>query len=437
MRRFSWGHGVIGALLAISWAGPAGAVTTVCVDVQVKEWTRVTRTKAEGEPRSVAVDAAETEAAERQDAAKPPNTGSPDSRATDTASPETPPEGDATGDWGTEAAPEDAASPDASSPPAAPRIPFVPASAAPAAADVPKEKEPLDPALYLKRMLEYEVTHEPSYAAVVDECQQRLTVELYALDDGWTIFARYTGNQREEKVDRVQLDEFVPLAERVARALLHDRPITETMTRENVLRSDSTSHLRSVSGRGHFVLAMGTTLRLGKLPTAGALDAPAAPETRLFTPLNLQLGSRYKLRAWGLDAFVRLNLGTQSVAMRENPEGGHVDYSWGTQAGLRFLRYADPAGISSFYYGGGADFELAIFRGITRNEGWGSQRKALTGGGLNLTGLVGWEFLRSSATHFFVQAELQLPTYVFDVANSAAKVNTWLPGAVAQVGMAL
>lgn len=414
MQKSSWGRGIVGALAALLWVGSAGAVTTVCVEVQEKEWTRVGRVAAEDEPRTAAVKTAPAEHTE------------------DTAQEGVTQEGDAAAaGWRADAPPEDAAPPATLPAPAAPRAPRAPV-------DAPKEqKDQLDPALYLKRMLEYEVTHEPGYAAAADECQQRLAVELYTLDDGWTVFARYTGNQREEKVDRVQLDEFVPLAERIARALLYDRPITETITRENVLRADSSSHLRSVSGRGHFVAAMGTMLRLGELPTAGAIDAPAAPKTRLFTPLTLQIGSRYKLRSWGLDAFVRLNLGTQSVARRENPEGGHVDYSWGTQAGLRFLRYADPAGIGSFYYGGGADFELAIFRGITRDEGWGSDRKALTGGGLNLTGLVGYEFLRSSAAHFFVQAELQLPTYVFDVANSAAQVRAWLPGAVAQVGVAL
>lgn len=51
------------------------------------------------------------------------------------------------------------------------------------AALLKRQKDPLDPAPYLKRMLGYEITHEPGYAAVANQCQQHLTVELYTLDD--------------------------------------------------------------------------------------------------------------------------------------------------------------------------------------------------------------------------------------------------------------
>src|SRR5687768_11708524 len=39
----------------------------------------------------------------------------------------------------------------------------------------------LDPASYLKRMLEYEVTHEPGYHSTASGCGHRLEVELYPL----------------------------------------------------------------------------------------------------------------------------------------------------------------------------------------------------------------------------------------------------------------
>ena len=55
---------------------------------------------------------------------------------------------------------------------------------------------------------EYEVTHEPGFAAVDDRCEQRMTVELYPLESGWTVFARYSGTEREEKIDHAELDEF-------------------------------------------------------------------------------------------------------------------------------------------------------------------------------------------------------------------------------------
>src|SRR6185295_10762470 len=63
----------------------------------------------------------------------------------------------------------------------------------------------IDPTLHLRRMLEYEVTHEPGFVAVDDRCEQRLNAELYQLDSGWTVFARYSGTEREEKVDHAEL----------------------------------------------------------------------------------------------------------------------------------------------------------------------------------------------------------------------------------------
>ena len=63
---------------------------------------------------------------------------------------------------------------------------------------------------------------------------------------GYTVFARYSGHSREEKVDLVELEEFPELASRVARALLTDRPISETLTRKDVLAADSEGVLRTI-----------------------------------------------------------------------------------------------------------------------------------------------------------------------------------------------
>ena len=52
----------------------------------------------------------------------------------------------------------------------------------------------IDPTLHLRRMLEYEVTHEPGFAAVDERCEQRLTVELYQLESGWTVFGALLGH---------------------------------------------------------------------------------------------------------------------------------------------------------------------------------------------------------------------------------------------------
>jgi hypothetical protein len=298
------------------------------------------------------------------------------------------------------------------------------------------KKHEIDPHRYLERMLEYEISHEPGFSAVKDSCQQQLSVELYPLDHGWTVFARYSGTEREEKVDRAELDEFAELAQRIAFSLLRSRPITHTITRENVLRSDSEVNLRTINGTSHLVFGMGTQARLARLATAQGATEAAAVETRILTPVSVQLGYRRKLRAWGLDAFTRLNLGTENTGVHHNDLGGHVDYQWSLLAGLHFLHYMDAPGINSFYFGGGAAFELAFFGAIRPIEGRSlDSRDTLMGGGLNIDVLAGYEFMRASSVHFFGQIELNAPTYLVNTENDSGAINTYMPSALAQIGI--
>ena len=225
----------------------------------------------------------------------------------------------------------------------------------------PSNPHELDPTQYLRRLLEYEVTHEPGFAAVDDRCEQRITVELYPLESGWTVFARYTGTEREEKIDHAEVDEFAELAQRIAFALLRNKSITHTITRENVLRADSEQNLRTINGTGHFLFGMGTAIRFAELPTQHGAGNAAQPEWRFITPVSIQIGYRRKLRAWGLDAFARLNLGTENTGVHSNDLGGNVDYSKSGLTGLHFLHYTDAPGINSFYFGGGAAFGIAQF----------------------------------------------------------------------------
>jgi hypothetical protein len=294
-----------------------------------------------------------------------------------------------------------------------------------------------DPASYLARMIEYEVTHEVGFAAVEQGCQQRIDVELYALRDGWTVFARYSGNQREEKVDHVSADELMTLAQRLARALLRDVPVSETITRKNVLRADTERSLRKIGVQGHLLFALGTALRYGELPSAGEQSA-AEPQDqrRFFTPATVLLGYRGKFQEWGLDAFVRANLGITERAPNANESGGHVDYAGGASLGLHFLHYFDPDGITSLYVGGGASFELTVLTMIRpedrRQDG---DRDVLASGGLNVDLVAGYEFMRASSVHFFGELELNVPTYGIHSERTWAVVDTYLPGALAQIGV--
>jgi hypothetical protein len=411
MRRLGLG------LAILLWSGVASAATTrICVGVQQKSWYKATPIAPP--PRAPAPPHAPT--------ASPSGDG-------DHAGPATPAVGASTP--GVAQAPQGAPPPPpppSSSPQELPKIYQAPTP--------PQQARPnpheIDPMLYLKRMLEYEVSHEPGFAAVADGCTQRINVELYQLESGWTVFARYTGSEKEEKVDHAEVDEFVELAQRIAFSLLRSRPITQTITRENVLRSDSETNLRTIEGSGHFLFGMGTEARVARLPTAQGAGMPVADELRVLTPVSIQLGYRRKLRSWGLDAFARLDLGTESTGVHTNDLGGHIDYLTSAFLGLHFLHYLDPAGVTSFYFGGGAEFELAFFEAIrpvkARTAG---ERELLTSGGLDLDLLVGYEFLRASSVHFFGQLDLQAPTYLVKSENDSGAINAYMPGVLAQVGI--
>jgi len=313
------------------------------------------------------------------------------------------------------------------------------APAEPAKATESEDDDPnaVRPELYLRRLVEYEVTHDEAYDAVREGCQERLTVEIYELRDGWTVFGRFTRYAREEKVDYVRLDEFAALAERMATALLHDKAIGETITRHNVLRNDSETRTRAIRGSSHFQLGLGTSARVGLLPTVtDDANAPVQDSLRLLTPLSFTSGYRGKFRTWGLEAFGRLNVGTSERAARRNQAGGHADYEGSGAVGLHFLRYVDAAAMNSVYYGGGATFELQRFKIIrAATERTTEVRTGLWTGGLDVDLLIGYEFMRASAVHFFAQLDLNLPAYVLDTENSAGRIKTYLPGALGQIGI--
>ena len=293
----------------------------------------------------------------------------------------------------------------------------------------------IDPSRYLGRMMRYEVTHEVGFEAVEGDCQEHLVVELYPLRAGWTVFARYSGHSREEKVSEVALDEFDALSERLARALLRDRPVSDTITRTNVLEADSESNLRTIDGDGHFVMALGTEARVGTVPTVGD-DGQVSDDLRLLTPLSFQMGYRGKYQAWGLDAFVRGALGTSREAAKRNPTGGHVDFEGAGAFGLHFLRYLDATGMTSLYFGGGAQFQLSLFSVVrAEDDREDEDTELLYGGGLDVDLLIGYEFMRASSVHFYVQAEAHAPTYKFQTQVDSGGVDAYLPGGLLQIGM--
>lgn len=292
-----------------------------------------------------------------------------------------------------------------------------------------------DPVDYLKRLLEHFITHERGYTAVTSGCQERLDVELYPLAEGWTVFVRYSGTGREERVDQLFPDELSQFAERAALALLYGRPISATLLRDTVLRSDSRRVSQRVRGTNHFELKLGTGLRGGWFPTAQE-DGSASPAVRVWSPVNLALGYRGRFESWGMEVTGNLDIGTSKTGIGQNPEGGHVDFGGDAGMSLHFLRYTNPRGITSLYLGAGTTFGLQwLTTVLPAGERLGSDRRTWLSGGLDVDLLIGTEFMRASRAQFLLQGMLHLPAYVVNQADKQREILSWMPGITLQLGV--
>ncbi|RLB58123.1 MAG: hypothetical protein DRI34_05825 [Deltaproteobacteria bacterium] len=293
------------------------------------------------------------------------------------------------------------------------------------------------PLAYLKRLFEHFVTHEKGYEAVQEDCQERIVVELYPLTEGWTAFARYSGNGREERVDQLYAEEISQFAERAVEALLGDVPISATIKRDTVLRADSMKSAQRIQGTHHFILNLGTQVRGGRFDTAPADPTATVSDTlRVFSPMTIAAGYRGRFENWGLEAVAQVGIGTSRTAAKSNQAGGHIDFGGDVGLALHFLHYLQPRGIHSFYWGGGANFELLWFSAIkpvgVRND---DDRSLLLGGGLDVDLLCGWEFMRASAVQFYLQGELNLPAYVIDNEDNYGAIHTWFPTLSVKLGI--
>ncbi len=295
--------------------------------------------------------------------------------------------------------------------------------------------------LYLKRLMEHYVTHQPGYIAVETSCKETIRVELYPLTQGWTVFVRYSGTGREERVDALFPDELSQFAERAVLAVLNDVSISETINRENVLKADSMRSVQRIRGTNHFVLSVGTQLRGGRFRTAIEDSARGTvgeveKRIRVVTPFTTSLGYRGRFENWGLEAMAILGIGTNKTAVRKNPAGGHIDFGGGAGFGIHFLRYFDPRGLISFYMGAGSTFELLWFSAVKAAADRDKKdRSYMLSGGLDVDLVFGWEFMRASAVQFLLQGEVNLPAYVAKSENNHGTVDTWFPGISVKLGI--
>ncbi|MBM4394633.1 MAG: hypothetical protein FJ087_02955 [Deltaproteobacteria bacterium] len=289
---------------------------------------------------------------------------------------------------------------------------------------------------YLSRLIEHFVTHEPGFEAARSGCEETMRVELYPLWEGWTAFVRYSGTGREERVDQLLPSELSAFAERSVTAVLRDQPISTTINRDNVLHSDSKKSTQRIKGTNHFVLDVGTQLRLAPFVPTAKSDGATEKKFRVFSPMELALGYRGKFEAWGVEALAGVGIGTQKTAAKDNKDGGHVDLGGDAFIKLHFLRYLNPRGLTSWYLGAGSTFELLWFTAIRkagdRDE---SDRSTLLAGGVTLDGIAGIEFMRASSVQFFLQGELNAPAYWIETANDHGSLKSYLPGVSVKLGV--
>jgi hypothetical protein len=301
------------------------------------------------------------------------------------------------------------------------------------------KRYPYPPAAYLRRLVEHYVTHAKGFVAAIDRCDERITIEMYPIKGGWTVFARNSKRAREEKLDLVTYEELTRFAERVVIALLEGRHIAATANLRTVLKADSMRSYRTIKGTHHFTFTLGTAFKVGVLPTYySSADGSSGVrnQVRALAPMTFSLGYRGRFNAWGIDAFMRGGVGLQRESALRNIDGGHVDLNGLWSIGLQFLRYHTPHGMVSFYYGAGALFDLTVFSAIkpeSRRDG--RDRERLTGGGLNLNFVLGVEFMRASPAQFFLQLVVSAPVYPFELSTDTVAIKAYIPELAATVGI--
>jgi hypothetical protein len=224
----------------------------------------------------------------------------------------------------------------------------------------------------------------------------------------------------------------------VVSALLTGKSMAATANLRTILKADSLRQYRTIKGTHHFTFALGAAPKGALLPTYDGVRGVVAKKIRFLTPLTFALGYRGRFNAWGIDTYVRGGVGLQRESAIRNTEGGHVDLDGLFGVGLHFLRYTQPHGMISFYYGAGALFDLTFFSAI-EPRGSNPERERFVGGGLNLNFIIGFEFMRASAAQFFIQLVASAPVYVVEVSPEAGpnsqRVTTWLPELAATVGI--
>jgi len=204
-----------------------------------------------------------------------------------------------------------------------------------------------------------------------------------------------------------------------------------------VLKDDSRRRVQRVKGSSHFILELGTRLLVAmadQVIESGERQGELERKLTLFHPIEFGLGYRGRFESWGLEITNHAAIGLNQTSSSRNPGGGHIDYGGNAGLAIHFLRYHNPRGLTSFYGGAGASFDLLWFRVI--NPATSADRHStLFSGGLSGQGVIGWEFMRAAAVQFFLQGELNIPAYLVRTENSVGRMKSWAPGVTLRIGM--
>lgn len=278
---------------------------------------------------------------------------------------------------------------------------------------------------FFKRYMEYTISHETGYISVKQNCDEVLTIELYAIPEGWSVFARYTGTAQEESVDKLKLDEIQSFSERIVQALFYKKEFQNTIDRYNVISSDSHKQLKKMKGERQAFFAVGVSPRVLK-----AGKDYNNRSIQFSNPFVVRLGSKYSYAHWTMQLHGHAGFNPNKSSLLATNTEGEARFAGEGGLGVQFLYTPQIKSLTGSYLGTGGTMKLQSYTVYGQ-----TQDQSLFGGGLDLDLISGWEFFRGTQREAFIQLELNLPTYLVQSRKANGFIDSWAPSMTALLGM--
>lgn len=278
---------------------------------------------------------------------------------------------------------------------------------------------------FFQRYMKYTISHEEGFIATDVQCDEVLSVELYPIAEGWSVFARYTGTSTEESIDKLRYDEVKSYSERVVQSLLYKKDFSSTINRYNVLSSDSHKKLRKIKGESQAFFAMGMSPRLAKIGKDSESRNWVASN-----PFIARMGNKYSYDRWSVQVHGHLGINLNKNSILAANKQGEVKFAGEGGLGVQFLYTPAAKKLTGIYYGAGGTMKVQSFTAFGEYHD-----QSLYGGGLDVDLVTGYEFFRASGREVFVQLEANLPTYVIQARKGNGYVDSWTPASTLIVGL--